>query len=228
MSWSQWDKIIAQYTLPYILLFIATISQDLFNPCPWMFRPRIRLMGYDGTQFRAKADLPVGFPYRFNSSLFHLVDTGYPFLLDNWTSSKSMHQVLFLLTVRRQRLNLGSVGILLNFALCCWRLYTPVSMFAFTIPLLTSSRGVARWKHKRQGVWGRPGPQWVQGKALVGGPGGRSPPDENGFQSNKRPFRVHFERHFDLLLAASGMLFIHKCSGGSLWYDALFWTAVKF
>ena len=57
-------------SIPYILLFIATISQDLFNPCPWMFRPRIRLMGHHGTQFKAKADLPVGFPYRFNSSLF--------------------------------------------------------------------------------------------------------------------------------------------------------------
>ena len=33
-----------------------------------MFRPRIRLMGNHGPQFRAKADLPVGFPYRFNSS----------------------------------------------------------------------------------------------------------------------------------------------------------------
>ena len=53
----------------YILLFIATISQDLFNPCPLMFRPRIRLMGHPKPQFRAKADLPVGFPYRFNSSL---------------------------------------------------------------------------------------------------------------------------------------------------------------
>ena len=61
MSWSQWDKIIAQY--------IATISQDLFNPYPLMFRPRIRLMGHPRPQFRAKADLPVGFPYRFNSSL---------------------------------------------------------------------------------------------------------------------------------------------------------------
>ena len=50
-----------------ILLFIATISQDLFNPCPWMFRPRIRLMGHPMPQLRAKADLPVGFPYRFNS-----------------------------------------------------------------------------------------------------------------------------------------------------------------
>ena len=26
-------------------------------------------MGHHGTQFRAKADLPVGFPYRFNSSI---------------------------------------------------------------------------------------------------------------------------------------------------------------
>ena len=45
------------------------ISQDLFNPCPWMFRPRIRLMGHPRPQFRVKADLPVGFPYRFNSSV---------------------------------------------------------------------------------------------------------------------------------------------------------------
>ena len=35
-----------------------------------MFRPRIRMMGRPMPQFRAKADLPVGFPYRFNSSLF--------------------------------------------------------------------------------------------------------------------------------------------------------------
>ena len=55
----------------YILLFFATISQDLFNPCPWMFRPRIRLMGHPKPQFRAKADLPVGFPYRFNSRKWH-------------------------------------------------------------------------------------------------------------------------------------------------------------
>ena len=51
-----------------ILLFIATISQDQFNPCPWMFRPRIQLMGHTRPQFRAKANFPVGFPYRFNSS----------------------------------------------------------------------------------------------------------------------------------------------------------------
>ena len=51
-----------------VLLFSSTISQDLFNPCPWMFRPRIRMMGHPTPQFRAKADLPVGFPYRFNSS----------------------------------------------------------------------------------------------------------------------------------------------------------------
>ena len=63
---------VRQNNSPYILLFIATISQDLFNPCPCMFRPRIRLMGHHGTQFRAKADLPVGFPYRFNSSFLIL------------------------------------------------------------------------------------------------------------------------------------------------------------
>ena len=39
-----------------------------------MFRPRIRLMGHPRPQFRVKADLPVGFPYRFNSSLYlHLL-----------------------------------------------------------------------------------------------------------------------------------------------------------
>ena len=36
-----------------------------------MFRPRIRLMGHPRPQFRAKADLPVGFPYRFNSRKWH-------------------------------------------------------------------------------------------------------------------------------------------------------------
>ena len=56
----------------FILLFIATISQDLFNPCLWMFRPRIRLMGHPMPQLRAKADLPVGFPYRFNSSFLNV------------------------------------------------------------------------------------------------------------------------------------------------------------
>ena len=35
-----------------------------------MFGPRIWLMGHPRPQFRAKADLPVGFPYRFNSSFF--------------------------------------------------------------------------------------------------------------------------------------------------------------
>ena len=32
-------------------------------------------MGHHRTQFRAKADLPVGFPYRFNSSLKHAIGT---------------------------------------------------------------------------------------------------------------------------------------------------------
>ena len=36
-----------------------------------MFRPRNRLMGHPRPQFRAKADLPVGFPYRFNSRKWH-------------------------------------------------------------------------------------------------------------------------------------------------------------
>ena len=39
------------------------------NPCPWTFRPRIRLMNLQRSPFSLKADLPVGFPYRFNSSL---------------------------------------------------------------------------------------------------------------------------------------------------------------
>ena len=47
-------------------------------------------------------------------------------------------------------------------------------------------RGVARpwtmWKHNRQGVWGRLGPQWVQGKALVGGPGGEAPRPKTDFR----------------------------------------------
>ena len=64
--------------------------------------------------------------------------------------------------------------------------------------LQSAYRGVARpltmWKHKQayRGSGGRPGPQWVQGKALVGGPGGRSPPAENGFQANGGPIRMHF------------------------------------
>ena len=33
---------------------------------------------------------------------------------------------------------------------------------------------------------------------------------------------MHFERHFDLLLAASDMQFIQKISWGSLRYDAYF------
>ena len=66
MSWSQWDKIIAQYTLH------TSVHRDN-KPCPWMFRPRIRLMSHHWPQFRAKADLPVGFPYRFNSSFFFII-----------------------------------------------------------------------------------------------------------------------------------------------------------
>ena len=38
-----------------------------------MFRPRIRLMGHPMPQLRAKADLPVGFPYRFNSSVLNVI-----------------------------------------------------------------------------------------------------------------------------------------------------------
>ena len=52
----------------YILSSNAAISQDMFNPCPWIFRQRIRLMNLPRSQFSLKADLPVGFPYRFNSS----------------------------------------------------------------------------------------------------------------------------------------------------------------
>ena len=36
-------------------------------------RPRSRMMGHPRPQFRAKADLPVGFPYRFNSRFFILL-----------------------------------------------------------------------------------------------------------------------------------------------------------
>ena len=54
--------------MPYTLSSNATISQDMLNPCSWMFRPRIRLMNLARSQFSLKADLPVGFPYRFNSS----------------------------------------------------------------------------------------------------------------------------------------------------------------
>ena len=38
------------------------------NPCPGRFQPRIRLMNLPRSPFSLKADLPVGFPYRFNSS----------------------------------------------------------------------------------------------------------------------------------------------------------------
>ena len=47
----------------------------------------------------------------------------------------------------------------------------------------TARSGVARpvmmWKHKigARGLGAAQGPQWVQGKALVGGPGGLSPPE---------------------------------------------------
>ena len=36
---------------------------------------RIRLMNLPRSQFSMKADLPVGFPYRFNSSLIYNVNT---------------------------------------------------------------------------------------------------------------------------------------------------------
>ena len=34
-------------------------------------------MGHHGTQFRAKADLPVGFPYRFNSSFIYCYERDF-------------------------------------------------------------------------------------------------------------------------------------------------------
>ena len=46
----------------------ATIIQYMSNPCPWTFRPRIRLMKLPMSPLSLKADLPVGVPYRFNSS----------------------------------------------------------------------------------------------------------------------------------------------------------------
>ena len=65
-KWHDIVKIIAQY--PYIVCSSATISQDMFNQCPWTFRPRIRLMNLPRSPFSLKADLPVGFSYKFNSS----------------------------------------------------------------------------------------------------------------------------------------------------------------
>ena len=71
MSWSQWDKIIAQYTLHTSVQLdnkprpVQSVSLNV--------RPRIRMMGHPRPQFRAKADLPVGFPYRFNSSCICVV-----------------------------------------------------------------------------------------------------------------------------------------------------------
>ena len=52
-----------------------------------MFRPRIRLIGYHGTQFRAKADLPVGFPYRFNSSFVFLFFISFVYFGENNNSN---------------------------------------------------------------------------------------------------------------------------------------------
>ena len=66
-------------------------------------------------------------------NLFHLVDTGYPFLLENWTSSKSMHQVFFLLTTK------VTFGICWNFTKFCsllLKVVHSVSILAFTIPFL--------------------------------------------------------------------------------------------
>ena len=68
-KWLDIVKIIAQYT--YIVCSNATISQDMFNQCPWTFRSRIRLMNLPRSPFSLKADLPVGCPYRFNSSYFY-------------------------------------------------------------------------------------------------------------------------------------------------------------
>ena len=55
-------------SIPYILSFIAKIRPEICNPCPSTFRPRTRLMNPQRSQFSLKADLPVKFPYRFNSS----------------------------------------------------------------------------------------------------------------------------------------------------------------
>ena len=75
---------IAQYT--YILSSNATISQDMSNPCSWTFRPRIRLMNLQRSPLSLKADLPVGFPYRFNSS----------FIIIILIKMKSLNRIFFL------------------------------------------------------------------------------------------------------------------------------------
>ena len=98
MSRSQWDnteKVVNEITqkrlsicewhfilliiAQYILSSNATISQDMLNSCSWMFRRRVRLMNLARSQFGLKADLPVGFPYRFNSSFifYYWIDVGW-------------------------------------------------------------------------------------------------------------------------------------------------------
>ena len=52
----------------YLLPSRQYIKPNMFNPCPWTFRQRIRLMNLQMSQLSSTADLPVGFPYRFNSS----------------------------------------------------------------------------------------------------------------------------------------------------------------
>ena len=57
---------------PYILSSNTTKSQDTCIPCPRTFLPRTRLMNLGRAQFSLKADLPVEFPYKFNSSFKNL------------------------------------------------------------------------------------------------------------------------------------------------------------
>ena len=64
----------------------------MFNPCPWTFRPTIRLLDRLGSRFRAKADLPVGFPYRFNSSFYSNYDKTWNY----WWKNKQIRRIVVL------------------------------------------------------------------------------------------------------------------------------------
>ena len=68
-KWHDIVKIIAQYTLHRLLQrdnkprHVQSMSLD-------QCRPRIRLLNLPRSPFSLKADLPEGFSYRFNSSLY--------------------------------------------------------------------------------------------------------------------------------------------------------------
>ena len=109
-----------------------------------MFRLRIRLMGHPRPQFRVKADLPVGFPYRFNSSLF-LVLSRVPLRLNLIYLSFFFFFVQYISYTWAE--NLSALCVLCTFreASCCYGCNQKVG--SVPVDFLRPKFGVAHTKH---------------------------------------------------------------------------------